>query len=117
MKQDRPEEKEQQVQKARSTPKFLKAHRLKRESEPKYDVERSITVGFSQDGPSVAIPKRDFRTGILGSQRWEAPPGGIQVLETLQFEVLTVGVHNQNVVDGVQRQANLSRHNAIPPRW
>ncbi len=47
---------------------------------------RSITVGFSQDGPGNAIPKGDFRAGILGSERWEAPSCGIQVLETLRCE-------------------------------
>src|SRR5437899_7854549 len=77
---------------------------------------RSITVGFSQDGPGNAIPKRDFRAGILGSERWEAPSCGIQVLETLQCEALSVRVHNQNVVSGVQREANFSRHDANPPR-
>src|SRR5437899_8861998 len=77
---------------------------------------RSITVGFSQDGPGNAIPKGDFRAGILGSERWEAPSCGIQVLETLRCEVLTVCVQNQNVVSGVQREANFSRHDANPPR-
>jgi len=60
-----------------------------------------VTVGFGQDGPGVAMPKGDFRAGILGSEGWEPPPGGIQVLETLQFEVPTVCVPDQNVVSGV----------------
>jgi hypothetical protein len=51
----------------------------------------------------------------LRSERREAPLGGIQVLKSLQFEVLPVGVHNQNVIDGIEREANLSRHVAFPP--
>jgi len=60
-----------------------------------------VTVGFGQDGAGVAMPKGDFRAGILGGERWEPPPGGIQILETLEFEMLAVGIRYQNVVNSV----------------
>jgi hypothetical protein len=63
--------------------------------------EDSITVCFSQDGARVTIPESEFRTGILGSDGWQAPSRCVQVVEMLQFEVLTVCVGDQNFVNGV----------------
>jgi hypothetical protein len=60
-----------------------------------------VAVAFGQDGPGVAIPKRDLRAGILSGQVREPPAGGFQVLETLEFKVLAVGIRYQNVVNGV----------------
>jgi len=60
-----------------------------------------VTVGFSQDGARAAMPKSDFRAGVLSGERWEPPPGGVQILETLEFEMLAVGIRYQNVVNGV----------------
>jgi len=74
-----------------------------------------VAVGFGQDGPGMAMPKGDFRPGILGGERGEALLGGIQVLKSLQFEVLSVGVRDQNVIDGVAREASFSPHGALPP--
>jgi len=66
-----------------------------------------ITVGFGQDGAPVAIPWSDFRAGILAASTGSRRRA---VLETLQCEVLSICVHDLNVVNGVQRQRNLRRH-------
>src|SRR5260370_13649621 len=74
-----------------------------------------VTFGLRQDGARMAIPKSHFRPGILSSERRETPTGGIQVLEALQFQVLSVCVRDQDVVNSVRRERNLCRHGALLP--
>jgi len=61
----------------------------------------SITVCLGQDSARVAIPKSDFRAGILGGDGGQPLPCCVQIVETLQFEVLSVRVGDQNFVNGV----------------
>jgi hypothetical protein len=67
----------------------------------KGEVKELISVSFGKNVARVAVPYRHFRTWILGRERWQPSPRGIQILETFQFEVLAVSIHNQNVVDGI----------------
>jgi|SRR5882757_4256055 len=67
----------------------------------KCEVKELISVSLGKDVARVAVPYRHFRARILGCERWQPPPCGGQILETFQFKVLAVGIHNQNIVDGV----------------
>src|SRR6266481_3291836 len=64
-------------------------------------VKELISVSFGKDVARVVVPYRHFRAWILGRERWQPPPCSVQILETFQFEVLAVSIHDQNIVDGV----------------
>jgi len=67
----------------------------------KCEVKELISVSFGKDVARVAVPYRHFRAWILGRERWQPPPCSVQILETFQFEVPAISIHDQNIVDGV----------------
>lgn len=77
--------------------------------------EGSIPFRFGQDGASMPVSKCDFGSWILFREGWKSSLGAPQIVVALQFEMPTVGIHDQYFVDGVERGGDSSPHGILPP--
>jgi len=67
-----------------------------------------ITIRLGHNGARVAVPKSDFRAGILHRNRRKPAARTFQVLKAFQLKVPAVGVANQDFIDSIGN--NLSTH-------